>query len=415
MLNPGLQNRLSNSFKVLYPDFPSVTLLPRSITLHQEMGKHDVVEIRYRNFTSFIYKVLKTGVPVEVTWKNDKVSGIFRGYVTAVSFPVRFAQYSELKVVCIGASYPLKEQASKVWINKTAPQIAIDIAKKFKLRPMVTSHPTIFTQQSLAGQSYWEKLNSLANQIGYGVQVSGTELHFHPIDKMINQFMTVIPVLEFKDFLTSPSNYYSAPTLDMFESKLGDYIEGGEYQRTTNLVTGVDPITGKVYSSKTSPSKLGKSLRNKPKDPLFLKNKTQVVVNSNSMARSLSEAASHLGRFTIPAVGISQGDPRIAPWRTVEIRGTGELNNGFWIIKKAEHYLHADGRYQVEFSCLTDGIGSNKPSAFRPSSAGTVPTRNLKTSQANRKATSTTLSSKSPLVSQGSAGYKVTPRKWKGK
>jgi hypothetical protein len=56
MLNPGLQNRRSTSFKVTYPDFPSITSLPRSITLHQEMGKHDIVEIRYRSVTTSLYK-----------------------------------------------------------------------------------------------------------------------------------------------------------------------------------------------------------------------------------------------------------------------------------------------------------------------------------------------------------------------
>jgi hypothetical protein len=133
------------------------------------------------------------------------------------------------------------------------------------------------------------------------------------------------------------------------------------------------------------------------------------------MARSLSEAASHLGRFKIPATGVGQGDPRIAPWRTIEVRGTGDNSDGFWVIKKVQHYMHADGRYQVEFVCVTDGVGDNKPSAFRPSNAGTVPTRDVKSAQARGKATSTKLSAKSPLVSQGSAGYKVTPRKWTGK
>jgi hypothetical protein len=415
MFNPEIQNRRSVSFKVSYPDFPSITLLPRSVTLFQEMGKHDIVELKYRSVTANLYKSIKTGVPIQINWKNDKVSGIFRGYTTFVSFPIENKPYRELKILCIGASYPLKEQASKVWVNKTASEIATDIAKKFKLKPVVTSHPTRFTQQSLAGQSYWEKLNELANLIGYGMQVSGTELHFHPIDKMINQFMTTIPVMSFKNVLSHPANYFESPTLDVFESKLGDYIEGGEYKRTENLVSGVDPVTGKVYSSKTSPNKVGKSLRKITKDPLFSNNQTTTVINSNAMAKSLSEAASHLGRFTIPAKGIGQGDPRIAPWRTIEVRGTGETSDGFWIIKKAEHFMHSDGRYQVEFTCLTDGIGGNKPSSFRPSNAGSVPTRDLNNAQAKGKPTSVKLSSKSPLVSQGSAGYKVTPRKWTGK
>jgi hypothetical protein len=79
--------------------------------------------------------------------------------------------------------------------------------------------------------------------------------------------------------------------------------------------------------------------------------------------------------------------------------------------------LHIDGRYQVEFTCATDGVGKNKPSAYRPSAAGTVPVRNVKkelVTTNKRKPTSTKLSAPTTIVSQNTVGYKVTPRKWKG-
>jgi phage protein D len=417
MLSPEVQNRRSSSFSVSYPDFPSINILPRSVTIYQDMGMHDRVEVRYRNIPVAIFNSLKTGVPIEIFWKNDKASGKIYGYVTEVVTPVRQRQYREVKVRCVGASYPLKERGSKIWTNKTASEIATEIAKKTKLKPIVTPHTTRFTQQSLAGQSYWEKLRELASLIGYGVQVSGTELHFHPIDKMINQFMTVMPVMAIKNQLTSPSNYFNAPTLDVFEPRLGDYNESVEHLRTENIVSGVDPITGKVYTSKTSPNKLGKPLRQKTKDPLFFQKKTNTVVNSSSMAKSLSEAASQLGRFAIVAPGTGQGDPRVAPWRTMEVRGTGDNSDGFWVIQKVEHYIHADGRYQVEFTCLSDGIGGNKASAFRPSAAGNVPYRNIVNDMVTNpkgRPTSTKLGVKAPLISQGSAGYKVNPRRWIG-
>ena len=417
MFDPERQNRLGNSFTVSYPDFPSITTLPRSITIIQDMNMHDRVEIRYRNIPAALFTALKTGVAIEITWKNDKSSGKIWGYVTRVSTPVQQRQYREVIVKCVGSSYPLKERDSKVWINKTASEIAIEIAKKANLKPVVTPHTTRFTQQSLSGQSYWEKLRELANLIGYGVQVSGTELHFHPIDKMINQFMTVMPVMAIKDQLTSPSNYYNAPTLDAFHPKIEDYNEMSQNLRTENSVSGVDPVTGKVYSSKTSPNNVGKSLRKNTRDPLFAQKKTTTVINSSAMAKALSEAASQLGRFTISAPGTGQGDPRVAPWRTVEVRGTGDNSDGFWIVQKVEHYLHADGRYQMEFTFLSDGVGGNKPSTFRPSTAGNIPYRNIVNdivSNPKGKVTSTKLSAKSPLVSQGSAGYKVNPRRWKG-
>lgn len=412
------QNRFGNSFHVKYPDFPAFTVPPRSITLIQEMGKHDIVEIRYPRFTAALVKSITTGVPVEVTWKNDKLSGKFVGYAVEVSYPTIQKLERGIRILCIGASYPLKERSSKIWKNKTASDIVVDIAKKFKLKPVVTPSNVRFTQQSLAGHSYWEKLNELASRIGYGIQVIGTELHFHPIDTMINQFMTTIPVMAFKNPLQNPSSTYKAPTLDVFEPRIGDFIESADFERTANTISGVDPTTGKVYKAQDSSSNTNKSLRKSNKASLFSSVETRTVSESNAMAKSLSKGRAQLGRLTVPATGIGQGDPRIAPWRTVEVRGTGEASDGFWIVKKVEHYIHIDGRYQVEFTVLTDGVGKNKPSAFRPSSSGTIPIRPVTAELAaakKKKPTSSKLSAPVSMVKQSSTGYKVTPRRWKGK
>ena len=343
MRDPERQNRRGSSFKVSYPDLPALTIPPRSITLIQEMGKHDVIEIYYARFSTALIKAVKTGVPVEVSWKNDKVSARFVGYAVDVSYPTVQKLERGVNILCVGSSYPLKERSSKIWTNKTASDIAAEIANKFSLKPVVTPSPIRFTQQSLTGHSYWEKLNELAHRIGYGVQVAGAELHFHPIDKMIDQFMTTIPILSFKDPMKNPSSSYAAPTLDYFEPNIGDFNESLDYSRTTNTVGGVDPITGQTYTSKSSSNTVGKNLRKDTKDPLFSSIETKTVTGNSAMAKSLSDARAQLGRLGIPATGIGQGDPRITPWSTIEVRGTGETSDGFWIVKRVEHFVHVDG------------------------------------------------------------------------
>lgn len=382
------------------------------------MGKHDIVEIYYSKFSSVFFKGIKTGVPVSISWKNDKTSGTFFGYAVDVSYTTAQQLNRDVKVTCVGSSYPLKEQTSKIWVNKTASEIANEIAKKFKLKPSVTPSTIRFAQQSLSGHSYWEKLNELAHRIGYGVQVVGTELHFHPIDKMVDQFMTTIPIMSFKDPLQNPESNINVPTLTFFEPKIGDHLESADFSRSTNVVGGVDPVTGKAFTFKSSSNKVGKNIRKTTKDPLFNTVESNTVVANTAMAKSLSESRSQLGRLNISAKAIGQGDPRIAPWRTIEVQGTGTTTDGYWVVKKAEHVIHGDGRYMVEFTCLTDGVGLNKPTATRPSSAGAVPYRNIVNelvTNNKRKPTSTTLSSTTTMVNQSNAGWKTTPRKWKGK
>ena len=417
MRDPQYQNRRGSSFKVSYPDFPAINQPARSITIYQEMGKHDIVEIFYPKFSTALFKGLKTGVPVSINWRNDKVNEKFFGYTIDVSYPTLQKIDRGVTIRCVGSSYPLKEKASKIWTNRTATEIADEIAKKFKLKPVITPHTARFSQLSLSGQSYWEKLNELAIKIGYGVQVRGTELHFHPIDKMIDQFMTSIPVMMFKDPMMHPMSSFNAPTLDFFEPVIGDHNEASEFIRKTNVVSGVDPLTAKPYTYTASSNKVGKSLRSTTKDPLFNSIETDIVVASDALTKSLSEGRSQLGRFTMPAKGLGQGDPRISPWRTLEIRGTGTTTDGFWVVKKAEHFIHSDGRYQVDFECLTDGTGGNKPNSSRPSSAGTIPVRNVaaEMTAGKTKPTVTKLSGATAMVSQTNAGYKVTPRRWGGR
>lgn len=418
MRDPLRQHRFNNSFKISYPDFPAIQNVARSVEIFQEMGKHEIVKIYYSRFSTVFFKGIKTGVPVSLTWKNDKTSGQFFGYAVDVSYTTAQQLNRDVVITCIGSSYPLKEQTSKIWINKTASEIVNEVSKKFKLKPVVTQSNTRFAQQSLAGHSYWEKLNELAKRIGYGIQVIGTELHFHPIDKMIDQFMTTIPILSFKDPLQNPESNITVPTLTYFEPKVGDHMEHTDFSRSVNTVNGIDPLTSKPFSFKTSSNKIGKKLRKGTKDPLFSTVEAVMVIANPTMARSLSEARAQLGRFTISANGVSQGDPRISPWRTVEIQGTGTTTDGYWVVKKAQHVLHGDGRYMVEFSCLADGTGLNQTTATRPSSAGAVPTRNIVNeivTNNKRKPTSTTLSSTTILVNQTKAGYNTTPRKWTGK
>jgi len=417
MRDPQRQNKYQNSFKVSYPDFPSINNTVRNVVIYQEMGKHDIVELYYPVFSSQFFNAIKTGVPVQIVWKTDKASGKFTGYTVDVTHQTAQQLKRGVVITCIGASYPLKERAVKIWKNKTASEIATEIAKKFKLKPIVTPSSIRFTQQSLAGHSYWEKLNELAYKIGYGVQVIGSELHFHPIDKMIDQFMTAIPVMSFQNPFEHPVSQYVGPTLELFQPIIGDHNELLDYARSTAVIGGVDPISGKTYTGKSSSNKVGKKLRANTKDPLFTSVETRTVVASNAMAKSLADARAQLGRLSMTAQGQGQGDPRISPWRTVEVRGTNPTTDGFWVIKKAEHVIHADGRYEVEFTCLSDGTGNNKTSAFRPDAAGLIPTRNVKNelTATKKKPTSTKLSSKASMIKQTSAGYTTTPRRWEGR
>lgn len=418
MFDSEKQFRYGNRFDISFPDFPNFTMNAKYVEVFQEIGKHDIAEIYYQTFSPFLVKTITTGVPVVITWRNDKAKGTFIGYTTSVSYPTAQVQERPVKIKCVGVGYPLKEKSNKIWTNRTASEVMSDICNQFKLRPFITPELTRFNQFSLAGNSYWAKALELANRIGYALQIIGTELHFHPIDKMINQFMTSIPVLSLKEALTSPHSTLFSPTLDFFEPELNDFHEHLANTRSTKYVSGVDPVKASVYNSVTSPNTVGKNLRTQTKSPLFNSTETHVVTGSKQMAKSMSKGKAQLSRFAIKAKGTSQGDPRIAPWRTIEIRGTGEISDGFWVVNSVRHFMHKDGRYQTDFTCSSDGVGGNKPSNFRPRVSVDKPSRNIAyelSTQEKTRPTSSRLSRSTLIVKQSGTGFKVAPRRWVGR
>lgn len=412
------QSRFSTRFDVSFPNFPAFNFAPRSVRLIQEKGKHDIVEISYNSFSTFYYNALKTGVPIKITWSNEKSDGEFLGYVYSVTQTTQSTLTRNVIVRGIGTGFLLKQSANKVWTNKSASDIVTEIAKKFKLTPVITPNKIKFSQQSLIGHTYWEKVLELANRIGYVTQIVGTELHFHPMDKMIDKFVRSVPILAFEEPELNWGATYEGQTLEKFKPTVGDHIEwAGQPTRKNKSVSGIDPVTGKVYTKKASPNKVGKNLRKEVKEAIFPEFHPTRITDSKEMAQDVADSLAQLARWSIPAEGSAQGDARIAPYRTVEISGTGSTTDAFWIVTKANHFMTFDGRYTVDFSCVTDGTGGSKPSAFRPGKASIIGVRNeefeLSTGTKSRPSSSK-LSSPKPAIKKTESGFVVNPSKWVG-
>lgn len=417
MRDPRRQTLQGNTYKVVYPDFPSFDLKPHKVELIQGMGKHDILKVHYPDTIPYMLDGLVTGTLIDFTWSNDKVSGNFKGYKYDSSYSSAIDRKRRSVLTFLGPSFVLKESGYHIWVNKTATEIIEEIAKKFKLKPIVTPHPTRFSQQSMAGHSYWEKINELADTIGYGIQMQGTELHCHPIDVMVDKFLTSVPSLAIVDYGAPLGGVHESRTLEYFKPKLGDYIEGKSHRRTEKLIKNVDPYTAKIFGTTSSPNATGKRLKKKTRDPLFSQIETRTVSASNGMASQLAKAKAEKSRLSIPAKGGGQGDPRISPWRTVQVSGTEEAANGLWVIETAHHTMFLNYVYLVEFTCLTDGV-NRQDVGDRAVDTRQASTRNIAyelSSPTEGKPTRTVLSASSTIVNQSETGFKVTPRRWEGR
>lgn len=418
MNNVRTQSRFGTTYQVSFPDFPTFNVVPQWVRLTQEQHKQDVIELGFASYDPHYQKAFKTGVLMKLKWQTQYAKGEWVGYVYNNKNKTQATVSRNVVVRGIGGSFPLKEGGNNMWKNKTAPEIVIDICKKYKLKAIVDKSNVRFGMQSLVGLTHWEKIQELGNRIGFHAYVSNSTLYFQRIDRLIDQFSSVIPVLSFNNGDVNAGVVYDAQTLDSFTANLGDLFEVGHYAKKQQIVQGIDPITGKSHSHTSTPSGVGKNLRTNVVEALFKKVVTNVVAETKDIAKELSEGLSHLARFSIHGEGQGQGDPRIAPYRTIEINGTGDVTDGSWIIKRVEHYMTFDGRYNVDFTCMSDGTGKNKGGVFRKETASIIPTRNIAYEMATggKQAPSTpTISSRQPLVVQTRGGFKTTPNRWVGK
>lgn len=412
--------RKGTSYAATFPTLPSLTVEPRRADLYEEQGSHMLLVLEYPSESPLWFQSVSTGVPVLFTWKQDTLSRSFYGYVSSIS-KVNAAQRMDfMQVTCVGSTYPLKERVTRVFKNSTIPQAVEQIATEYGFSFSGEEHSQVFPQLTIAGSSYWEWIQEQARRIGYGVVIDGGSFIFKPFDRLIDLGFSNAAVLSMGDQTVPFNTQFLDRTLDYFKVISGKNIEDSTEVRAVKTVGGVDPITGKPFTADKSPGDSGVNLRSNVADVLFTEYRTEKVVNDQSVAVATAEGAAQLARFNIPARVKCQGDPRIRPYGTVYINGTGSLTDGFWTVREVHHMFHKVGDYAMELTVATDGLGESRQNAFRTRSATLVGTINLVSAVANATSEVIKLGSVEPRLSRSSLatkendqGFLNNPALWK--
>lgn len=412
----GYQARVNTSYEVSFPEFASSKFQPYQIVIHQEERSHDIAILKYQLMGEFFFKALKTGTAVSIDWENNpKSKGRFVGHVVKVKRTKAAQLNQELEIHCVASSFALKQTKSNTWKNKTVPEIVKDIGNQTKIKTVVTPNSSKFTQVSQYGKSYWEFLNELAFKIGYVMYVKDAILYFQDLDEVIDKQVGLIPLLNFDVEFAPPFHSAIERTLDRFEPTVSDLIEDTDQPRKSNkVISGVDPISAKAYSSKKAPTST-RGLRKSPSEILFDDNTSFDVINSKMFADSLTKGKADRARMSMPAKFSSQGDPRIRPYGVVEVTGIDTTIDGYWLVRQVTHTMNKVGHYQCEGVVVTDGRGLNVATSRRTQNGG-VPTLNL-TNRGNgeriTKSKPAKLSSQVFSYTQSKSGYTQNKRTWK--
>lgn len=408
--------RRGTTYSVSFPTVPSLSTLPRRVELLQEPYYHDILIMEFSKPSEKWFALMKTGVPVRFSWTQGTISNTWVGYVSFIKKTVAGQIEELMEVHCVGSTFPLKDSATKVFRDKSIPQAVEELVTSFGFKFVGEDNKVVFEQLTIAGHSYWGWIVEQAKRIGYGILVDKMTFYFRPLDKLIDQNITNVPVLSMNSTKFGINNEFLDRTLDSFKVIHGEHVETEGQMRTVKLVGGVDPITGKVILSSSSPKTVGENFKSAVNDVIFNDIDPTKVSISQEIAQAMSDGSAHLGRLNMPARIACQGDPRIRPFAPIIIQGTGSLTDGYWIASQVKHMFARLGDYQIEMKASIDGTGYDTKVYTRDGSQNTVGVINLVEAlegnvQINKKNTAV-LNAVNPIVFETNQGWNRTPATW---
>lgn len=330
-------------------------ILFRRIEIRQDIHEHDLAIIRARSRFLRWEETLFPGSPVRIRYSGKRTSeDTFYGYVTHVKPITKLHDDNyEVDIYCIASSRDLRRTDQNVWRNKTGPEIASDIARRFNLKIVTRQHPFRKPQTIQSGETYWEFLTRLAKTIGYALRVEGGHLLFLPMTDMVAAHVSLAPRLS--NFETKTDSGVVLPrnltSMSMWGSDTDTDVDRVS---DDSVVVSMSPTGGAGEKSRRGPRS---SVARRRRNSRYQKYKTGVVAHRRKDAEILAQSDAAAGSMAIDAEARAEGDGYLKPYRPVFVSTRDKSTNGWWLVKSAVHVIDlAEATYHCDLVLSTDSI-----------------------------------------------------------
>lgn len=330
----------------------------QGVEIHQSLYEHDLAIVHIRSRWTRWTETLYPGTPVVIKYSGKRTTeNKFYGYVTHVKPTTKMINdFYELDVYCVASSRDLRETGQTVWRNKTAPEIALEIAKKFKYRLITKQHPYRKPQTIQAGETYWEFLKRLAKTIGYVLRVEGGTMFFLPFEDMVMAYGSRAPKL---GTVETRDNEYDRPARNMLTMHMWGSDTDTDVDRVSDdsSVAYISPTLNEGVRNRKSPKS---AVARQRRDSRYVKYRTDVVAHSRKDADLLAEGDAASGQMAIDAKAVVEGDGYLQPYRPVYVSVKDRSMNQWWIVKEAIHRIDvANGTYYCDLTISADSVESS--------------------------------------------------------
>lgn len=332
----------------LAPAFNGMTVT--SVEWIQEQNKHDLMIINHLGTPpGELIPYLPAGSPIKVTIRTSRGKNTMYGYIHKAE-PMYDKLARATRITAVSAGYPLKEAGKLAMANVTADMAVKKIARKHKLFADVEKHPRKFAQLVQSGESDWEFLCRIADEVGYSLRIDGVTLRFVSRGSLSRHYRTLAPMLRY----AKNRGPYIFDVL-RFTPVEGAYLTETPAIRTKRRVDYLDKFAKKVATANVSKAL---DAGRKGRDPQYTRFDKRTA-KSFREAEYVAQARMEAGRYGIVAEAEIVGNPIIAPDVSVYLTGVPRRFAGYWTVIKAHHRI-LPTEYTIEMIIGSEGDGTDQ-------------------------------------------------------
>jgi hypothetical protein len=237
------------SWSVVFPK-SSFNLPLMHATLVKKPEHHDVLNLEFAGRMVNGNELLHGGDPVRFNYSSKGDAKVWYGYVHHI-IPTTLHSGAVTRVVCVGATWVLKNTEQKIYRNVTADQVVEKIVKSSGLRPDTQRHPRVFKTVSNTGQSQWQLMRRLAHQTGFALSSENMVVHFMPKDVLYYNSLSKGLYFHYHDErVPALATYNSIFRFQVVLAENSPELEGGNVDR---IVPGIHEQTNEVLVTSHKP------------------------------------------------------------------------------------------------------------------------------------------------------------------
>lgn len=287
------------------------------VSIHQKFGNHTVASLDYRFNSKHEYLLPPENTPVSVWWGSAPANlSTFYGYINHYE-TVSASGGATSRMVLLGTSKSMHAVSPGSWLETTRSNIVRDIATKYRMSSIVSTHPVVMPTWATGTRSDWMVLRDLADEAGYRLWVDGSMVWFiDPLTALRTAASMTTPLIQSKDILGH------------LQVLGGSHIPGEVEASSRRVQYGLDRRTNEFFEATSG-------------DTAYPTSVVPSTAVTFADAQAGADAAERIQRDQFVLKGTLRGRARIRPGSLIQVE-SGTVNTdqaGFWLVSAATHEI----------------------------------------------------------------------------